>query len=301
MSFIHPVSSFLHNLSPSPPPLFTSYTTAESATLPFSDYRYMDNQNHSSLFHLLATKLSQIDTKFFLNLATHERKSYIFQVEITYNLNLAKLVGMDFAAFPELRKVSADELTQIQRDDFIAARRNINLQPAKLVSDCRTTIITQHVDSLLYLLVWFSASIVRVKSCVEFKTYPFLTAYCHDMARKRAESPSLIQRKVTKSYTNSLAGESHFCFLDVSSHLYKRLCPPARRPTTLLWLCLLTRHSHARSHTHRTPAFHILIPPFTPFFQPFETGRTPTYAYRKFFAEQGYHFSIPIQSEDREF
>ena len=66
--------------------------------------------------------------------------------------------------------------------------------------------ITDHIDNLLFLLVWYSAKIVRIKNCISFTTYPFLHDYCVDMAKHRAESPSKIQKQMTKLMTNSLAG-----------------------------------------------------------------------------------------------
>ena len=183
------------------------YTTAESSNLPFSDYEYMDAQNqHSAYFNLLCQKLCNTDTKFFADAAQHQKKSFLFQVEVSYNLNMAKLVALDLSAFPELRKVEASELSSLQRGEFISAGRNLDSQPAKLVSDCHTSVITEHIDNLLFLLVWFSASIVRVKCCVQFTIYPFMHTYCNDMAQKRANSASKVQKSYLKCITNALAG-----------------------------------------------------------------------------------------------
>ena len=189
------------------------YTTAESSNLPFSDYEYMDAQNqHSALFNLLCQKLCNTDTKFFADAAQHQRKSYLFQVEISYNLNMAKLIALDLSAFPELRKVAASELSNLQRGEFISARRNVDRQPPKLVSDCHNSVITEHIDNLLFLLVWFSATIVRVKCCVQFTIYPFMHNYCNDMAQKRANSASKVQKAYLKCITNALAGMHNIRF-----------------------------------------------------------------------------------------
>ena len=119
---------------------------------------------------------------------------------------MAKLVALDLSAFPELRKVAASELSNLQRGEFISAGRNVDNQPPKLVSDCRTSLITEHIDNLLFLLVWFSASIIRVKCCVQFTIYPFMHNYCNDMAQKRANSASKVQKSYLKCLTNALAG-----------------------------------------------------------------------------------------------
>ena len=196
VSKIYPLISLSHH----------SYTTSETTDLPFSDYKYLDQGNHAYRFQLLCQRLCNVDTEYFASVAHDERKSFIFQVEIDYNLNLAKFVGLDLSAFPELRKVSPTDLSSLQRQEFASAHRNIERQPEKLVSDCRNTILTDHVDNILFLLVWFSAKIVRVKCCVEFTTYPFLREYCHSMADKRAKSISKLQRDYTKLLTNALAG-----------------------------------------------------------------------------------------------
>ena len=183
-----------------------SYTTSETTDLPFSDFSYLDGQNHAYRFKFLRERLCNIDTEFFAEIAQNQQKSFIFQVEINYDLNLAKFTALDLSAFPELRKVSPAELSNLQRQEFISAGRNIGKQPEKLVSDCRNTILTDHVDNILFLLVWFSANIVRVKCCVEFTTYPFLREYCHSMADKRAKSVSKIQKNYAKLLSNALAG-----------------------------------------------------------------------------------------------
>ena len=146
-----------------------------------------------------------MDTAFFLAKA-RERKSYLFQVEIEYDLNLAKSVGIDFSGFPELQKPTAGEVSSLQRQEFLAAKRNIATQSPKLISDCRQSIVTDHVDNLLYLLIWFSAKINRVRCCVQFDTYPFLTGFCQHIAQQRATSVSKITKDWAKSVTNSLAG-----------------------------------------------------------------------------------------------
>ena len=168
----------------------------------------MDAHNHhAQYFQDISQRLCNIDTEYFAALAQKDRKSFIFQVEIVYDLNLAKLTALDLSAFPELRKVFPHELSSYQRQDFSKSKRDITTMPAKLVSDCQRTIITEHVDNLLFLLVWLSARIVRVRSCVQFTTYPFLRTYCNDMAQKRANSVSKIQKDYCKLLTNSLAGE----------------------------------------------------------------------------------------------
>ena len=170
----------------------------------------MDAHNHHAhYFQDISQRLCNIDTEYFATLAQKSRISFIFQVEIVYDLNLTKLTALDLSAFPELRKVLPHELSSYQRQDFSKTKRNINTMPAKLVSDCRKTIITEHVDNLLFLLVWFSGRIVRVRSCVQFTTYPFLRAYCNDMAQKRANSVSKVQKDYCKLLTNSLAGEDY--------------------------------------------------------------------------------------------
>ena len=163
--------------------------------------------HHAQRFQELCQRLSSVDTEYFATLAQRDRKSFVFQVEIVYDLNLAKLTALDLSAFPEQRKVFPHELSNYQRQDFSKTKRNINTMPAKLVSDCHSTIITEHVDNLLFLLVWFSAQIIRVRSCVQFTTYPFLRTYCHDIAKKRTESISKVQKDYCKLLTNSLAGE----------------------------------------------------------------------------------------------
>ena len=191
-----------------------SYTTSETSELPFSDYEYMDaHGHHAQRFQDLCLRLCNVDTEYFATLAERDHKSFVFQVRIIYDLNLAKLSALDLSAFPELRKVFPHELSQYQREDFSKSKRNIKTMPAKLVSDCRSTVITEHVDNLLFLLVWFSAKIVEVRSCVQFTTYPFLRSYCHDIAKKRTDSISKVQKDFCKLLTNSLTGAFHSLFL----------------------------------------------------------------------------------------
>ena len=185
------------------------YTTSESGELPFSDYEYLDAQTQPAQFGLLSDKLKSMDTAFFLTKA-RERKSYLFQVEIEYDLNLAKSVGIDFSGFPELRKPTVEEVSALQRREFIASNRNIGRQAPKLISDCRQSVVTDHVDNLLYLLIWFSARIVSVRCCVQFNTFPFLTGFCQHIAQQRAASVSKITKDWAKSVTNSLAGGRGF-------------------------------------------------------------------------------------------
>ena len=117
-----------------------------------------------------------------------------------------------------------NELSESQRQEFLAAKINLNKQPAKLVSDLKkNSFITDHVDNLLFLLVWYSAKIVRIKNCISFTTYPFLHDYCVDMAKHRAESPSKIQKQMTKLMTNSLAGtKKHFFRNKKNNKKYKK-------------------------------------------------------------------------------
>ena len=143
-------------------------------------------------------------------MAEKHNKSYIFEVELKYDLAYAKLTALDFSSFPQLRQVQGYELSEMQREEYSKAKTNLNIQPPKLISDCNNddsnSVISEHVENLLYILIWFSGEIVRVKRCVKFTTYPFLREYCMDMAEKRASSPSKIQKSLTKLMTNSLAG-----------------------------------------------------------------------------------------------
>ena len=189
------------------PPLFPfRYTSSESANLPFCDYEYLDPQTCPSEFHLLARKLKEMDTKFFADLSVNEKKSCLFRVEITYDLNLCKLAGVDLSLFPELRRVSPADLSKMQEREFSFQKRNIDKMQPKLVSDFRTAVICEHSDNLLFLLIWFSGTILSVKAIVRFTTYPFLNQYCHDITKKRAQTPSTVQKAACKALTNALAG-----------------------------------------------------------------------------------------------
>lgn len=133
-------------------------------------------------------------------------KSYVFQVEITYSLPFSKLSALDFSSFPTVRQIKPHELSENQRQEYLASKINLNKQSARLVSDCENSIICDHIDNLIFLIIFFSAKIIRVKNCISFTTYPFLRDYCIGMADKRADSPSKIQKSFAKLMTNSLAG-----------------------------------------------------------------------------------------------
>ena len=171
--------------------------------LPYKDFCLLTKEEASPQFRFLAERLKKADVDFFLDKAKNERKSFLFEVILSYNFQDSLQSSIDLGCFPYFKKVSNSELTRDQQDQLAGSKRNCSREPAKLVSTHENgRIVVDFVDNLIYLLTFHSCYVVEVLSVTSFTTAPFLAEYIQSLqiARSRATSP--LQGRLIKNLSN---------------------------------------------------------------------------------------------------
>ena len=193
------LSFFFHSLYPS----------AQSLALPLSSYTLLNENLHKKAFHAISKKLMSADSAFFASKATNEHLSYLFEVVIEFDKKSVKEHSLDFSNFPGIFEIDKTELTHSQRADYEKCHTRTAKIPKKLVSDLKSGIYVDHVDTIFMMAVFFGAQIVRVHSIVSFKIYDFLRPFSTKMANLRASTVSSVLKSVYKNYSVAVCGKLH--------------------------------------------------------------------------------------------
>ena len=190
--------------------LFPSlYPSAQSLALPLSHHTLMNESIHKKAFLAISQKLMSADSAFFASKATNEHISYLFECEIEFDMNSAKMHSLDLSNFPTIYQTNKDELTLSQKLEYEKTHSSSSKIPKKLVSDIKNGLFVEHVEILFFMIVFFSAKIKSIKSIISFKIYDFLKPFSIKMSKLRASTPSSVLKGVFKNYSNRCVLLSH--------------------------------------------------------------------------------------------
>ena len=177
------------------------YPSALQTELPYRDFVLLQKEDNSAQFRYISEQLKKMNIAFFVEMATREKKSFLFEVVLDYNFEDSLGSSIDLGVFPYFKKVNNQELTQDQQDVLSGLSRNCDREPAKLVSAHRQKHhVTDFVDNIAYLVYLHSCRITEVLSIVSFRTAPFLRDYVQQLQDERSRSSSAILARIIKKF-----------------------------------------------------------------------------------------------------
>ena len=186
------------------------YPSALQCQLPYRNFVLLQKEDNNLQFRYISKQLKDMNMKFFVDKATHEKTSFLFEVILDYNFEDSLGNSLDLGIFPYFRKVANTELTRDQQDVLDELSRHCDREPAKLISAHRNNHhVTDFVDNIAYLVYLHSCRIVEVLSIVSFETAPFLQRYVQQLQDERSRSPSTILARIIKNLSNSIPGKLH--------------------------------------------------------------------------------------------
>ena len=115
----------------------------------------MNESIHKKAFLAISQKLMSADSAFFTSKATNEHISYLFECEIEFDMNSAKMHSLDLSNFPTICQTNKDELTLSQKLEYEKTHSSSSKIPKKLVSDIKNGLFVEHVEILFFMIVFF--------------------------------------------------------------------------------------------------------------------------------------------------
>lgn len=179
------------------------YPSALQTELPYRDFVLLRREDNSVKFRYISKQIRKMNMNFFVEKATQEKKSYLFEVVLDYNFRDSLGSSIDLSVFPYFKRVKNHELTQDQQNVLDGLSRNCDREPPKLVSAHRRKHhVTDFVDNIAYLVYFHSCQITEVLSIVSFRTAPFLQHYVQELQDERSQSSSAILARIIKNLSN---------------------------------------------------------------------------------------------------
>ena len=180
-----------------------SFFSALQTLLPYKNFVLLSKSEGSPQFIHLAKQLKKANVTFFESKATAERKSFLFEVVLSYNFKDSIQSSIDLGCFPSFKNVANTELSADQQAHLAQTKRDCFCEPPKLVSTHENNrIVIDFVDNLLYLLCFHSCYIVDVLSVTVFDTAPFLADYIESLQHARARATSPVLGRIIKNLAN---------------------------------------------------------------------------------------------------
>ena len=168
--------------------------------LPHSNFRLITEENNQELFRFLASKIISTDVDFFLRMMQKESTGFVFEIELDYDKEKSMQTCIDFCAFPYLKSVGRDMLSQEQIQKADTLKRHLHRERAKLITsfEDRHT-VTDFCENILFLTTVIGMSVRTVKSIISFNTYDYLEPYVNKLQISRRDTVSPITGKLVKS------------------------------------------------------------------------------------------------------
>ena len=179
-----------------------SYPAILSTSLPHSQFSFLSKEHNSAMFYYLSKKLRALDVDFFLDMAK-ANIGYVFEVVLSFDIREALPVNLELCNLPFLKGISEAELSQDQIRSARTMGRKITKERPKLV----TTLIKNHeivdfIENILYVLIFHNLQLIKIRSIVMFRSYPYFNEYIQKLQQCRRDSKSKILGKVIKSLGN---------------------------------------------------------------------------------------------------
>ena len=158
------------------------YPSVLTGKLPLRHFRLLEKHDPGSHeeFSMLESKLRRADVKFFQDASHTINKGYAFKITIGYDLNDHQTIlrNIDLASFPTKRVIASRDLSESQQETASRLGRNISNEPQKLVSDCPgEMLITDFSESILYLILFHHAKILKVHAITSFTEFDYARVY----------------------------------------------------------------------------------------------------------------------------
>ena len=158
------------------------------------------NGGHSIKFRYIASQILATNIEFFQQKITEENLTYFCTVKMSYHFKDSLAHSLDLGTMPTLKKSTLQNLTEDQQQYLFTSGRNIEKEPAKLISvhekDCQTS---DFIVSLLYMVTHHSCQIVEVLSIVEYECADLFSPWVDFLGKKRAQSSSNLEGKICKN------------------------------------------------------------------------------------------------------
>lgn len=171
----------------------------------------LEKEENSPQFEYLAKQLRETNIDFFVRQAEKYKRSFLFEVEISYDYEQSLFNSVCLNAFPFFKRVNLRELGKDQIKDFLAQGKRISNKhgPQKLVSTHENRTLIEFIDNLLYMITHHSVILVNILSVVVFETESYMKSYIQDLQNHRAKASSPLQKKVIKLLGNAIPGKCH--------------------------------------------------------------------------------------------
>ena len=180
----------------------------------------MKKEDQSPQFLFIAKQLKKVNIDFFINKAKSEKKSFLFEVILSYNFLDSLGNSIDLGCFPFFKNVANEDLSMDQQNELLKSKRNLIREPAKLVSTHENSRrVVDFVDNILYMLTHHSCKVLDVLSITSFETASFFAEYVQSLQIARSIVSSPIQGRIIKNLSNSIPGKLHMR-IDTYNHCH---------------------------------------------------------------------------------
>ena len=106
-----------------------------------------------------------MDVDYFVDAMVNEDTKFLFEVVLTFELSDVMETSFDFAAFPYLKHVLDENLSDEQCETARRLGRKMQREKPKLVSSFeKIHVITDFTSNILYLLIFKKMKILSIKS-----------------------------------------------------------------------------------------------------------------------------------------
>ena len=175
--------------------------------LPYKNFEYLDQYQRPTHFNHIVRQLSDLNIDFFVEKSVYEQKGFLVTCTLGYNFQDSLENTIDLSCFPKYQRVSMDQLTRDQIWSFNNESRNIEKDPAKLISSYENeNLVTDFIDNIIYLLINHSCSILSVESVIVYEHSSFMLEYMNYLQSARSLATSNLEGRLIKNLSNSVPG-----------------------------------------------------------------------------------------------
>ena len=182
------------------------YASCLTTYLPLDNFRILRQEEQNLEFKLIEEKLKNVDLDFFYNLTTERQQGILFRLVLDYDPVACLPMSLDLSMFPRFKSVSANELSQDQRNEAKELGKNLDRDYPKLVSNMERGEVVDFLENILFLLIHQSCHIVEIRQMVVYRQSDYLSDYIHFLQTQRALATSNVEGRIIKALGNSIVG-----------------------------------------------------------------------------------------------
>ena len=196
------------------------YPSVLETELPYKNFLLLEKEENSPQFTYLAKQLQNTNIDFFVRQAQKYKRSFLFEVKITYDFEQSIFNSICLNAFPFFKKINISDLAKDQQA-YLFAQGKSKFCPQKLVSTHEDRVLVEYIDCLIYMITHHHCQIVDVLSVVVFETSNYMKPYIQYLQDQRASATSPLQKRIIKMLGNWLVSTLRAV---MCTRLYYPLC-----------------------------------------------------------------------------